>query len=246
MGFKELPKLNLENPETANWLIECFCDWARLGIDGFRIDHVLGIPDDFLVKLRSKLKALNPDFILIGEAWGDGMKHKYLKTLKIEGKTRLWQNGFKQIDIQKHYDGILDGVLDFGWRNLLFENIEAIKHTPGRFAAKSLSYSKKYSPDFLLPRFLDNHDTSRIMHICENDSKLLEDLIKILFSQEQPVIIYYGTEAGLTHAFDVNQSTSDSDLNARSLIDWKNGEFPFEEIIRNQVFQRKKRYPTLN
>lgn len=242
MGYSEIAKINLENTETAEWMLNNLCEWAKLGFDGFRIDHVLGIPDAFLKELNKRLKTINPEFVLLGEAWGEGMQYKYLKTLKLKGKHKLWQNGFKQIELQKHYEGILDGVLDFGWRNLLLDNLEKIKTKSGSFSKTSLCYSQKYASNFFLPRFLDNHDTSRIMHVCNNDHKLFFNLLKILFSQEQPLIIYYGTEAGLTHNNEVNSTEDFSDIQARGFIDWTKTEQTFYTSIRALAFERRKRY----
>lgn len=242
MGFSELAKLNLEYPDTEEWILACLCNWAQMGIDGFRVDHVLGIPDTFLIKLNKRLKDINPDFLLLGEAWGEGMKYKHLASLRIKGKYSLWKKGFNQVDIQKHYEGILDGVLDFGWRNLLLENIDIIRTNPERFAQKSLNYSKQFSSEFFLPRFLDNHDTARIMYHCNNNMKLFTSLLNILFSQEQAPIIYYGTEAGLSHSKAVNPMHANSDLQARGLIDWKQSDLPFSNLINKLAKERQQRF----
>jgi cyclomaltodextrinase / maltogenic alpha-amylase / neopullulanase len=238
MGFRELPKLNLENPDTAEWMINNFVYWAKLGIDGFRIDHVLGILDNFLVKLRQKLHEHNPDFVLLGEAWGEGLKYKYLKTLRKKGRYALWKNGFKQVDIQKSYAGIIDGVLDFGWRNILLNNINLIKKNPIAFNKLSDDYTSQFPRNLELPRFLDNHDTSRIMHLCNNDRELFKQLLKILFEQEQAIILYYGTESGLTHKRSVDVDIPYSDLDARGIINWDLQKQEYQEYIKELAMQR--------
>ncbi len=222
LGFTELPKLNLENDEVADYMLNSLLAWAKLGFDGFRIDHVVGLPNKFLVRLNAELKKLNPDFILIGEAWNDGMKYKYLKTLRLTGRYKLWEKGFKQIDIQNAYSGVIDGVLDFGWRDVLISNLSLLRKTKYAELEKKLAiYNKKVSEDLIMPRFLDNHDTNRIMYICKNDKVVYKDLLKILFNQDTPIVLYYGTEYGLSHATKVSPEIGYSDLGARGLIHWE-------------------------
>ena len=239
LGFNELPKLNLENSETADWMINNLVSWANIGFDGFRIDHVLGIPDNFLIKLKQKLSELNPDFVLIGEAWGEGMKHKSLKTIRLRGRYKLWKKGFSQVNLQKHYEGILDGVLDFGWRNLLLENLHVIQKNPEKLLNLFESYNKRFEKDFFLPRFLDNHDTSRIMHLCNNNHHLFRNVLKILFKQNQPIVLYYGTESGLHPKQNVDENTPYSDLNARGIINWELDKQKFQDTIKELAILRQ-------
>ncbi|MBN1116443.1 MAG: hypothetical protein JXA77_04535 [Bacteroidales bacterium] len=228
LGFSVLPKLNLENSETSAYMVNSLMDWAKLGFDGFRIDHVLGIPEAFLKQLSKEVKNLNPEFVLIGEAWGDGMKYKYLPTLRLKGRYKIWKNGFKQTDLQKAYVGILDGVLDFGWRDML---IESLKQNKPFSKLHFKHYNKQYPSDFILPRFPDNHDTSRIMYDCRQDAELFRQTLKILFAQNNfPIVLYHGTEYGLTHNHEVSPDTGFSDLQARALIPWDTTPVYFQEI----------------
>jgi glycosidase len=231
LGFSVLPKLNLEHPEVEFYMIKSLVNWASLGFDGFRIDHVVGIPDKFLLKLKSELSKIKPGFILIGEAWSEGMKYKYLKTLRIKGKHKLWKKGFQQVDLQNHYDGIIDGVLDFGWRDLLVQSIQLIKKKKQAQLNRILEqYNKQCGKGLILPRFLDNHDTNRILHTCNQDEGIFKICLEILFEQPYPVVIYYGTEYGLSHQEPVSPDISFSDLSARSVIDW-NKSPRFKDLI---------------
>jgi glycosidase len=237
MDFSVLPKLNLENPEVEAYMINSLVDWVNLGFDGFRIDHVVGVPDKFLVNLKKELMKISQDFILIGEAWSEGMKYKYLKTLRITNKHKLWKNGFKQIELQNYYEGILDGVLDFGWRDLLIQSIHLIKNRKFKQFNKLLDrYNKQCAKELLLPRFLDNHDTNRILHLCNNDEKTFKTCLQILFEQPYPIVMYYGTEYGLSHEKPVSPDISFSDLGARGLINWE-----IEPLFKDLILQYNKK-----
>lgn len=237
LGFSVLPKLNLENPEVEAYMLNSLMDWASLGFDGFRIDHVVGVPDKFLVNLKKELVKISQDFILIGEAWSDGMKYKYLKTLRIKGKHIIWKNGLKQIDLQNHYDGILDGVLDFGWRDLLIQSIPLIKNKKLNQFHKLLdTYNKQCAKGLLLPRFLDNHDTNRIFYLCNHDETTFKNCLEILFEQPYPIVMYYGTEYGLSHKKPVSPDVSFSDLGARGTIKWE-----IEPLFKDLIFHHNKK-----
>jgi glycosidase len=235
-----LAKLNLENFETSKYMLNNLAKWASMGFDAFRIDHVLGIPDQFLIQLNRTVKAINPDFVLIGEAWGEGMRSKFLKTLRFTGRYKVWDHGFHQNDLQKHYEGILDGVLDFGWRNLLLDNITDLSYDPEGLQEKLTKYDDQFDNNFFLTRFLDNHDTSRIMHLCADSEELFKKAIKLLFRQNRPIVLYYGTEAGLNHDCAVDVNHPYSDLNARGLIDWNLDKQKFSDLIRELVKERSK------
>jgi glycosidase len=221
LEFDDLPKINLENPETAEYMIHSLCNWAKLGFDGFRIDHILGIPDSFLRKLRKRLLSINPEFVLIGEAWSEGIRHKNLKTLKFRGKNSIWNGKLPQVEVQKHYTGLIDGVLDFGWRDLVLKNLKRINNNSTQFIKLEKEYSKNFSSDLILPRFLDNHDTNRIMFECKNNKELFRKVLKQLSQQEHPIIIYYGTEWGFSHKKALSPHIPFSDLMARATAPWK-------------------------
>ena len=90
LGFGDLPKFNLTNPEVASFMIDKAEKLARMGVDAFRIDHALGQPHRFLKDLRdlSKEEAQyhNKDYdfyfditFLWIDVWGG--KKEYIRTV---------------------------------------------------------------------------------------------------------------------------------------------------------------------
>lgn len=66
---------------------------------------------------------------------------------------------------------------------------------PRNFWLCGLSYTSTILPT----AFLDNHDLNRILFDLDNDVPLLKLAATILFEQHrQPVVLYYGTEIGMT------------------------------------------------
>ena len=240
LQHSELPKFNLNHPETADYFMQIALNWCRAGIDGIRIDHVIGVPDNFLIRLRKLLKSVNPEFLLIGEAWYGAMKYKYLNTLGIQGKHRIWKNKNAQLLVQQHYDGILDGVFDFNEHYNLVNQIINNKHVK---ADSKLTFknSKLYSKEYILPIFLDNHDLNRFFYLCNNNlEKYLQGLTAI-FSFDQPIVLYYGTEIPLTQKKLISAEISHSDLMARQAMTWNLMNTELTNKIKQLINQKKAR-----
>jgi len=243
LDVKQLPKLNLENSETCNHITESAKYWLSYGIDGFRLDHVPGPSNMFWERFTKEIKSSYPDTVLIGEAWCEGIKYKYLKTIKLKNKYFKWLKGFNQQDTQKEYIGILDGVLDFNFRNRIIEYI-AWKERPEDYKSvlsNSLKrHYKNYPPDYYLPSFVDNHDMSRFLFECGQNKERLKKALSLQFMLPQPPVIYYGTEAGLSHNKPVMANKPYSDLMARKPMPWNNYDRDLLEYCRELIQIRKK------
>ena len=115
MGFLDagyLPKFNLDNPETQKHIIDSALKWLKAGIDGLRLDHVIGVSTDFLKALSEQTKKEFPESVLFGEAVIDlDSARKYHNTLHL--RNQLWRRwfGFTQERLQRDYIGLLDGCL---------------------------------------------------------------------------------------------------------------------------------------
>lgn len=239
LWVKELPKLNLEHPEAAEYMIGAALHWLGMGIDGLRIDHVIGLPLPFLKALKERTSAAYPESVLIGEAWLEGIKFKYLNTLRIPGKHLKWLTGFNQENIQLTYVPYLDGILDFVFRKIMLNRLPLrLAHSVNR---KLRSHYAHYPEGFKLLSFLDNHDTNRFLHVCNNNIDTFRQAIDIQFAQPQPPIIYYGTEAGMTHHQPVSAFEPYSDLYARQPMRWQKIDKVYYNIVKEAIADRKAR-----
>ncbi len=243
MDVKLLPKLNLENRETYKHITGSAKYWLDFGIDGFRLDHVVGPSNSFWKKFSREIKSTYPDTVLIGEAACEGIKYRYLKTLNIKNKYFKWLKGFKQTDTQKEYAAILDGVLDFNFRNRIIEYI-AWKEKPEEYRGilnDSLkNHYRSYPPEYYLPTFVDNHDMSRFLFECGQDKEKLKNALSLQFRLPQPPVIYYGTETGLSHDKPVIPNKPYSDLMARKPMPWDKPDNDLLQYCRELIHIRKK------
>lgn len=65
-----MPKLNLQNKETADYFIDVASYWIReCDIDGWRLDVADEIDHAFWKRFRKEMKAVKKDVLLIGEIW---------------------------------------------------------------------------------------------------------------------------------------------------------------------------------
>lgn len=219
LSIHELPKLNLEHPEARDHIIDAAKYWLSMGLDGFRLDHCVGPTHDFWKIFYREVKAAFPDCVLIGEAWLKGISFRELRTIHVHNKFLTWTRGQAPEELFKAYIGELDGVLDFRFQEIMRDFARG-KINQTTAAHKCRRHLKKYPPGFYLVTFLDNHDMDRFLFECGQDQERLKTAAEIQFSLNQPAIIYYGTEAGMTQEKSHWDCPSHGDLQARQPMEW--------------------------
>jgi glycosidase len=79
----------------------------------------------------------------------------------------------------------------------------------------------------------------RFLFQCNNDEKRLMNAASIQFSVDQPVIIYYGTEQGMTQERSIFSTTSHGDLFARQPMDWNKSNKKLFYYYQNLISTKK-------
>ena len=239
LGFGDLPKFNLTNPEVASFMIDKAERLARMGVDAFRIDHALGQPHQFLQQFRDAMQAVDSDIVVFGEVWAFGIGPQLAGQLYFKTDTRLQEflaqgttptsspsadsaQPFSQDNLQADYVGTLDGVLDFAYRDILLEEIHAGRGIKGNdtLRSKIADHFAKYPDDFKLVLFLDNHDTDRFLFDCHDDVNLLHEAIDLTMSLQRPFSFLYGTEQLMTNRPTIFNAEPYADLRVRNCMDW--------------------------
>ncbi len=234
LSFKELPKLNLDNQQTFTHIIDSAKYWLNLGIDGYRLDHCIGPKHKFWKAFWEEVKNDYPDCVLIGEVWMRGVKLKELKTINIRNKyLKLLRCGALD-NLLKEYIGELDGVVDFEFQRIIRDFVTN-KTTKKKVLNQLQKHYKKFPPGFYLPTFLDNHDMGRFLFTCNNNKELLKEAIKTQFSINQPKIIYYGTEVGMSQGKFIDDISSHGDLQARKPMKWDNQNTDLLEFYKDII-----------
>ncbi len=114
-GNDNLPNVNELAPSYLDYMIRAensiVARWQKAGIKGWRLDVADELPTAFIRLFRERLKALDPDSVLIGEVWEDASR-------KVSyGELRSYFNG-RELDSVMNYPfrdavvGFLTGALD--------------------------------------------------------------------------------------------------------------------------------------
>ena len=228
LGFGDLPKFNLTNPEVVSFMIEKAEKLARMGVDAFRIDHALGQPHSFLKKLRDRLQEIRSDIVVFGEVWAFGIRPQLASQLYFKTDARLQEflaqdtKPFNQDNLQADYTDTLDGVLDFAYRDILLDEIHAGRGIKGNqvLRSKIADHFAKYPDSFKLILFLDNHDTDRFLFDCHDNVNLLQEAIDLTMELSRPFSFLYGTEQRMSNNPTIFNAEPYADLRVRNCMDW--------------------------
>ncbi len=167
-GYYELPKFNLKNAETKDYLLSAAKFWIEyFEIDGMRLDAADVLDFDFMAELRRTAEKLNPEIWLMGEV--------------VHGDYSKWVNA-----------DVLHSVTNYALYKSLFSshndnNLFELAHC-----------LKTAVPNHGLPlyTFLDNHDQNRIASNVSHPA-YLNTLYTLLYTVPGIPSVYYGSEWGI-------------------------------------------------
>ena len=230
LNFHELPKLNLENPQVQEHMLNAALYWAGVGFDGIRLDHIIGIPHQFLRKLHDAIKKQHPEVVLMGEAVKGKIQRRELKTLHLRRKYLIFILSRIGVNVtllmQLQYIDVLDGVFDFFFRDMVKSFLIKPAWYKPRWLLRIIlqehfwSYPKKLS----LISLLDNPDHDRFSFLLRRKMDTLMEAVRLQFAQPGPAMILYGSEAGLeqteSRKYKVYGDKKNGDLAIRRIFPW--------------------------
>jgi glycosidase len=176
----------------------------KLDIDGIRLDHVIGPSLDFWQEFAGKVRAAKPRMFLLAEVslyHVDMRRHAQSLQLPVEWSElrRLKTLNERHRTLFAAYGDLFDGYIDFAFNEVIRDFATGVI-TEGRARQVLERHYAGLPKNLVFPTQLDNHDHDRIMFITGGDAQRVEAAISLQFSYDQPHIIYYGTEIGLTQA----------------------------------------------
>lgn len=209
-GFPELPEVDEHAQSYIEFVMEgensLINFWAEHGIAGWRLDVADELPDAFICGLRTHLKALNRDNVLLGEVWEDA-------TTKVAyGKLREYALG-----------NALDSVMNYPLRTAIADFL-LMKSDAAELNESLQKQRERYPKPFYYAamNMLSTHDTVRMLSVLsgapDRDALTRIEQADVILSSEAlergkqlfvlaaalqmtlPGVpsIYYGDEAGLT------------------------------------------------
>ena len=170
-----MPKLNLSNPKTAEYIKNVVCHYLReFDIDGWRMDVADEIGHSFWKELRIAAKKVKADAFIVGEDWhlcGDFLEGDEWDSCM----NYAWYKALGRL---------------YGGNGSLEEFVNRIGQIRGR-------YHSNVFP--ALWNLMDSHDTPRMFSsMCneEDENKFISAAAFTLLFPGMP-FIYYGDEAGM-------------------------------------------------
>ncbi len=155
--FDTLPTVKKMDPAFVEYIItgedSVVAHWLRLGADGYRLDVVDELPNEFVALLKKRIREIKPDALLIGEVWEDASnKEAY--------------------GIRRRYfvDGVLDSCMNYPFRTAI---LNFLKDRDSGWDLKEtvMTIAENYPPQVLScnMNMLGTHDTARILTALVDD-----------------------------------------------------------------------------
>ncbi len=205
-GFDTLPEVDELAPEFMQYINGedgIVSRWLAAGASGWRLDVADELPDGFLDALRARVKATDPDAIVLGEVWEDAT------TKESYGHRRRYLLG-KQLDSVMNYP-FRDAILSFLLGGKAEDFIRTVWDVVENYPPQTLR---------LLMNHIGTHDTERAVTVLGgepacgrgrswqaaqrmNDKqraiglRRLQLATLLQFALPGVPCIYYGDEAGL-------------------------------------------------
>ncbi|MGV3614842.1 MAG: alpha-amylase family glycosyl hydrolase [Fimbriimonas sp.] len=169
--------INPHHPAVRDHVRDAFLKWARLGIDGFRIDHMMddldnkgmktGLLTTFWRPILAEVRLRYPRTFFVAEQgdWGFGREH------------------FAKADVDAVYATVI-------W--------DAIKSQDARKLNRAIGETSTVTPErktqFL---FVENHDVDRFATIVGSEASRMRTGAVVAFTLKGTPCVYYGQELGM-------------------------------------------------
>ncbi len=156
-NFDTLPTVNKLHPDFVEYIItgedSVVAHWLKLGVDGFRLDVVDELPNEFVELLKRRIRQLKPDALLIGEVWEDA-----------SNKVAY--------GIRRRYfvDGVLDSCMNYPFRTAILSYLRGGDDGSGLREAV-MTVLENYPPQVVAcnMNMLGTHDTVRVLTALVDD-----------------------------------------------------------------------------
>lgn len=162
-GFETLPETNELDSDYSEFVLSVLDHYASLGIYSWRLDVADELPDEFIKKLRRRIKQNDPDGILLGEVWEDAITKR---------------DGFGNWRGYAHGDE-LDSCMGYPFRQAVVDYLTGVCDARGLLERLG-AICESYPEPFLMAQMnlLSSHDTQRILSVlggCPHRDALTRD-----------------------------------------------------------------------
>jgi cyclomaltodextrinase / maltogenic alpha-amylase / neopullulanase len=170
-----MPKLNTENPDVINYLLEVGRYWVKeFDIDGWRLDVANEVDHAFWRSFRKEVKAIKPDLYILGEIWHDSMP---------------WLRG-------DQFDAVMNYPFTTNILNLFAKKTISAKEFIENMTTVIHMYPQNVND--VAFNLVGSHDTPRILTECGGDTNRVKQIYTILLTFIGTPCIYYGDEISMS------------------------------------------------
>jgi cyclomaltodextrinase / maltogenic alpha-amylase / neopullulanase len=173
-GVPTMPKLNQDHPACRDYFLEIGEAWVReSGAAGWRLDVADEVSQDFWRAFRKRVKAADPEALILGEVWGNASEY-------LQGDQH-------------------DSVMNYRWRKAVLDFLAYRTADAEAFERELLLIRADY-PDALqnnLFNLLGSHDTERVRTIFGKDRARERLAVVLQFAYPGVPSVYYGDEIGM-------------------------------------------------
>ena len=227
-----MPRINWENKDARNYLLNVVKHWTSMGVDGWRMDVAYEPSHNFWQDVKRVMREINPESYLMGEIWTN---------------AQAWMNGNE-----------FDAVMNYTNQDFIIKYICKKEITLDSFISGIINASYMYPDTIMRGMFnlLDSHDTARIIHFAKGNKQLVKIAQFLLLFQTGSPSIYYGSEYLLEGAGDPdcrrcmkwNEKDRDSEhfaliktlINMRKKFsEWRRGNIAFEKLSKDAFVVKK-------
>jgi cyclomaltodextrinase / maltogenic alpha-amylase / neopullulanase len=217
-----MPLVDSQQAAARAHLLQSAAQWLReYDVDGFRVDHAIGVSMDFLTDLRTTMRAEKPPAFTVGEV-------------------------VDSVDCMRTYRGRLDALLDYPLSRALRQTFAKRAWNVRRFTSFLTAHHAYMRDGPGLLSFLDNHDVNRFLFEADGDVTRLKLAALCQFTLGATPVVYYGTEIGLSQDIDIAEAGWGGDAEARRDMPWSTQDQNLELLAFYQrLIQLRKQHPVL-
>ena len=176
--------------------------WMKLGADGYRLDVADELPDEFIRMIHDRIRAINPEALLLGEVWEDASNK-----MAYDRRRRYFTNG--ELDSVMNYP-FRTAILDFmrgrdsgqGFKNTVMTIVE---NYPPQVVACNMNLLGTHDTPRILTALVDDFDGSREekahRHLSRNQLEVARDRLMMAsflqYTLPGSPSLYYADETGM-------------------------------------------------
>lgn len=180
----DIVELDHSHPELHDYLVKAIEKWSSLGVDGYRCDVASLVPLEFWYKARAAAAAINPETIWLAESvhpdWVAERRRNGLFALSDSELYCVFDITY-DYDIFRAWERAVKGELDTRYYLDLLYLQNAI-----------------YPLDYVKLRYVENHDTDRVMELAPTRGQALAWTALQAFNRGA-WLIYAGEESAAPH-----------------------------------------------